>query len=308
MPKRYEYLTVDVFTDRPFAGNPVAVRPRAQGLTPDQMQRIASEFNYSESTFVLPPEDPANTARVRIFTPRYEVPFAGHPNLGTAHVVALLGERREERPLRSVVFEEAAGLVPVEIMRDAEGRAAGAILTAPQPLSLGKEVPPAVVAACDGLEPEEVVTSHHEPVFASVGLPFVIAEVAEDALGRVKTDIGAFTRAAEQFPSPSLRFSVHLYARTGGGTGRPDLRARMFAPLGGVPEDPATGSANGALAGLLAALAPEREAEFAFEIDQGVEMGRPSRLSVRVEKRGGEVGRARVGGRCVVMMEGGLAV
>jgi trans-2,3-dihydro-3-hydroxyanthranilate isomerase len=180
MPKRYSYITVDVFTDRAFAGNPLAVVTEASGLTPEQMQTIAAEFNYSESTFVLPPDDPSHTARVRIFTRQNEIPFAGHPNVGTAFVIALVAERNGKSIGPTVIFEEGAGRVPVDLLRDAEGRVMGATLTAPQPLTVGKTIPAAVVAECVGLEPTAVRTSNHEPVVASVGLPFVIAEVAAE--------------------------------------------------------------------------------------------------------------------------------
>jgi trans-2,3-dihydro-3-hydroxyanthranilate isomerase len=212
MLKRFQYITVDVFTDRAFAGNPVAVITDAQGLTTEQMQRVAAEFNYSESTFVLRPDDAARTARVRIFTPKNEVPFAGHPNIGTAFAIALVAQRSGKTLRPTLVFEEGAGLVPVELSRDNSGVVSGATLTAPQPLALGQQVPSATVAECVGLEPTAIITSHHAPVIASVGLPFVIAEIAEDALGRAKPNVGAFARAAARFPCPSGRFSVHRVA------------------------------------------------------------------------------------------------
>jgi trans-2,3-dihydro-3-hydroxyanthranilate isomerase len=302
--RRYEYVTVDVFTDRAFAGNPVAVVTDARGLTAEQMQGVAAEFNYSESTFVLPPDDPAHTASVRIFTPRDEIPFAGHPNVGTAFAIALLAERRGEVLGPTLVFEERAGLVPVELLRDPRGRVLGATLTAPEPLTLGLTVPAEIVAECAGLEPAAVVTSRHEPVIASVGLPFVIAEVAGDALGRAKPNAGAVALAAGRFPSRPGRFSLYLYAPVVERTGKATLRARMFAPLSGLLEDPATGSASGALAGLLASLAPDPDTVLELDIRQGVEMGRPSRLSATAEKRGGTVGRVSVGGHCVAMMQG----
>src|SRR5205823_4607766 len=147
--------------------------------------------NYSESTFVLPPEDPAHTARVRIFTRQNEIPFAGHPNVGTAFVLALLAERSGKTLGSTVVFEEGAGRVPVDVIRDTAGRVTGATLTAPQPLTVGKTIPAAVVAECVGLEQTAVITSRHEPISASVGLPFVIAEVADDALGAARPDARA---------------------------------------------------------------------------------------------------------------------
>lgn len=301
----HPYVTVDVFTERAFAGNPLAVVTDARGLGPEQMQAIAAEFGYPETTFVLPPEDPAHTARVRIFTPRREIPFAGHPNVGTAFVVARLAER-SGRPLGStLLFEEGAGLVPVDLLRDG-GRTTGAVLTAPQPLTLGVAVPARIVAECVGLAPGAVLTGRHEPVVASVGLAFVVAEVAIDAIGAAQPDVAAFTVAARDHPSEAGWFSLFLYARVAGRSDGVDLRARMFAPLGGIMEDPATGSANGALIALLTHLEPGPDARLALEVRQGVEMGRPSLLSISAEKRAGAVTRVRVGGRCAPVMEGTL--
>jgi trans-2,3-dihydro-3-hydroxyanthranilate isomerase len=302
----FPYLTLDVFTDRLFAGNPLAVVTDARGLTTDQMQAIAAEFNYSESTFVFPPDDSSHTAKVRIFSRTIEMPFAGHPNVGTAFALALLAERKGQTLASPVTLEELAGLVPVELIRDPVGRVQGATLTAPQPLTVGEAVPAAIVAACVGLEPAAIVTARHEPMHASVGLPFVIAEVAVDALSRAKPNVGAFADAAARFPTRPGTFSLHLYARTSGARGEPDLRARMFSPLGGTFEDPATGSANGALGALLASLAPEADVVLELDILQGAEMGRPSMLSVTAEKRGRILTRVRVGGRCVPVMEGSV--
>jgi trans-2,3-dihydro-3-hydroxyanthranilate isomerase len=308
MPTRYDYATVDVFTDRPFAGNPLAVVTDAVGLDARQMQAIAAEFNYSESTFVLPPEDPAHTARVRIFTRQNEVPFAGHPNVGTAFTLARLAERRG-RPLgATVLFEEAAGLVPVDLEWDATGHVVGATLTAPQPLGLEQKIPAAVIAACVGPDAGLVLTTSHEPIVASVGLPFVLAEVAPAAIAAARSDVVATADAARRFAFKTGRFSIHVYARTPGRPDGADLRARMFSPLGGTGEDPATGSANGALIALLASLEPAPDTHLALDVLQGVEIGRPSYLRVSAEKKAGVVTRVRVGGRCAPVMEGTLSV
>lgn len=308
MPKRYDYVTVDVFTDHAFAGNPLAVVTDATGLHAEQMQAIAAEFNYSESTFVLPPEDSAHTARVRIFTRQNEIPFAGHPNVGTAFTLARLAERSGKALGPTVLFEEAAGLVPVDLMRDPAGRVVGAILTAPQPLSLDRSIPAAVVAECVGLDAAAVLTSRHEPVVASVGLPFLLTEVTPEAIPAARSDARATALAARRFPFKTGRFSIHVYARTPGRADGADLRARMFSPLGGTGEDPATGSANAALIALLASLDPAADTVLALDVLQGVEMGRPSLLKVSAEKRGGAVTRVRVGGRCAPVMEGTLTV
>ena len=141
MPKTYSYITVDVFTDRAFAGNPLAVVPDARGLTSEQMQAIAAEFNYSESTFVLPPGHPSHSAQVRIFTRQNEIPFAGHPNVGTAFVIARMAERNGKAIGPTLVFEEKSGHVPVDLLRNNDGRLIGATLTAPQAFAVGRTIP-----------------------------------------------------------------------------------------------------------------------------------------------------------------------
>jgi trans-2,3-dihydro-3-hydroxyanthranilate isomerase len=295
----YEHVVVNVFTDETFGGNPLAVFPDAQGLSDAQMQALARQFNLSETTFVLPPENPAHTARVRIFTPAHELPFAGHPNVGTAYVLA----RRRQGRVMELAFEEPAGVVKIRVQHDAAGGVTGARITAPHSLSLGIEIPPETVAACAGLRPDEIRTESHPPLVASVGIGFVVAEVAGiEALSRARPDLGAFRNAAARFPEIADRFSLHLYAWHPGEATH--LRVRMFAPLGGILEDPATGSANAALAALLTSLAPGDEVELAYDIEQGVEMGRPSRILATGTKvaEGGVY--ATVSGNCVPVMRG----
>ena len=180
----FSFVTVDVFTDRRFGGNPLAVFPDARGMSDADMQSLAAEFNLSETTFVLPPADPANTARVRIFNRKSEMPFAGHPNVGTGWVLAQQG-RAKDGVLR---FEEIAGLVEVQVAPDS------VTIAAPQPLSLGPEMPVELVAGCVGLSTGEVMTTAHQPVSASVGNSFVIAEVTGEALTRAAPDIGQLPR------------------------------------------------------------------------------------------------------------------
>lgn len=288
----YRFVTVDVFTDTRFGGNQLAVFPDARGLTDKQMQSLAFEFNLSETTFVLPPSDPANTARVRIFNRVAEMPFAGHPNVGTAYVLAREGHGRDG-VLR---FEELAGLVEVRLERGADGAPTGAMIAAPQPLSVALELDAAAVAPTAGLSTSDVVTTAHRPVYASVGMPFIIAEVTGEALTRAVPDLAAARRVADAYPALKGRCAVLMYAQDG-----ERLRARMFAPLSGTFEDPATGSANAALAALLTKLSgAERRA---FTVVQGVEMGRPSLL--RLEGvRAGDGYRATVAGGCVPVLSG----
>jgi trans-2,3-dihydro-3-hydroxyanthranilate isomerase len=291
------YTTTDVFTDRAFGGNPLAVILDAGGLSTAQMQAIACEFNYSETTFVLPPRDAANDAQVRIFTVRSEIPFAGHPNVGTAFVVAT----RAARPAARLKFEEKAGLVPVEILME-QGGVVGAELTAPQPLRKLTPFRAEQAASCISLSAADIRNDRHSPLIASVGLPFLMVEVASrEALRKAKPDAAAFARI---FPCDGSD-AVYLYTRDVPAIEGCDLQARMFHPgSSGLAEDPATGSATVAAAALLADLASERDGELKLRIGQGVDMGRPSLLLTRVRKENGVVVSAHVGGRCVQMMEG----
>jgi trans-2,3-dihydro-3-hydroxyanthranilate isomerase len=287
----YAFETVDVFTSTRFGGNPLAVFTDARLLSDAQMQALAAEMNLSETCFVLPPTDPANNARVRIFNRTAEMPFAGHPNVGTAFVLA----RQLFAGADRLRFEEMAGLVEVRLLREA-GEIVGAEIDAPQPLTIHGELPSGDIAACLGLAPEMVLTVRHKPVRASVGVDFVLAEVAAEALPCALPDLSAFRRAAVASGLED-RLSVFFYAPPAQGP----LRARMFAPLSGTWEDPATGSANATLAAFLLSLGGERE--IAYEAIQGVEMGRPSRLNVRAWREAGGV-RASVGGRCVPVLAG----
>ena len=283
----FSFVTVDVFTDRRFGGNPLAVFPDARGMSDADMQSLAAEFNLSETTFVLPPADPANTARVRIFNRKSEMPFAGHPNVGTGWALAQQG-RATDRKLR---FEEIAGLVEVQVAPE------GATIAAPQPLSLGAEMPVELVAGCVGLSTGEVVTTAHRPVGASVGNSFVIAEVTGQALTRAAPDISRFREAARTYTAMGPnRLPLYLYAHDG-----ERIRARMFSPLSGTIEDPATGSAATPLAALLLSLTQDTERR--YDIAQGVEMGRPSRL-LCTARRAADGIRASVGGNCVPVLSG----
>jgi trans-2,3-dihydro-3-hydroxyanthranilate isomerase len=293
------FVTVDVFTDRPFGGNPLAVVPDARGVTTEQMQAIAAEFNLSETTFVLPPEDTAHTAQVRIFTPRAELPFAGHPNVGTAFVLAG-ATASAARPADgdAMTFEEKAGLVRIELIGDGSA-VTGARLAAPQGLSIGAKIPRETVAAACSLPPGDIATRLHAPCIASCGLPLIFAAVTSRsalAAARPRTDVFA------QHIPVSLATGIHLYVE--GTQPGADIEARMFAPLFGVVEDPATGSANMALAALLAALAPERDLRLERRISQGVDMGRPSLMAASAEKKDGDVVAAHIGGSCVRVMSG----
>lgn len=295
------YVTVDVFTERAFGGNPLAVVLDAGGLSTEQMQAIATEFNYSETTFVLPPREANHDAIVRIFTVTAELPFAGHPNVGTAFVLA----SRASRPPAQLLFEEKAGLVAIDILKSGE-RVSGAELTAPQALKRMSAFSPETVAACLCLSASDIRTDHHAPHVVSVGMPFVVTELASrEALRRAKPDAAAFAKALPRDDASAIWF----YTRdVPSGEGPLDLQARMFFPgASGLIEDPATGSATVAAAALLADL-DASDGELKLRIGQGFDMGRPSLLLTRVVKRSGRIVSAHIGGACVTMMEGTLAV
>lgn len=271
-----DYVVLDVFTEVPFGGNPLAVIPDASGLPEAALQKVAREFNFSESTFVFPPTDADHTARVRIFTPASELPFAGHPTIGTAVALARQGLGPD------MVFELGVGPINVH------ATGGSARFTTRHPLSRVEGLDPALVAACAGLGASEIAVP---PVVASVGLPFVLAEIENvEALAAATPDVGAFRRAQEANGFPG---SLYLYVRDGA-----QIRARMFAPPHGILEDPATGSAASALA---AHLAEAQGGTAQFSISQGVEMGRPSLIEVAVED-----GAITVSGRAVEVMRGTL--
>lgn len=283
---RYRFLTCDVFTDRRFGGNQLAVLPEAEGLSAAQMQAVAAEFNYSETTFVLPPADPTHLARLRIFTPKAEIPFAGHPTVGTALALVWLGRAPETG---EIVLEEPAGSVPVRLTPGS------AELTAPAAPEHGPMLPTAPLAAALGLDEGDVLDRDGLPCVASAGTDFLFVELASRAaLARA--------RIAGNPPEPGGK-GVFLFTRQGTDPGF-DLHARMFAPAFGIAEDPATGSAAAALAGFLAGRPNVADGWHGWRIAQGLEMGRPSRIKARALRQDGRVAEVRVGGKAVPVVEG----
>ena len=293
-----DFVTLDVFTSRPFGGNPLAVFPDGRGLDGATMQAIATEFNLSETVFLLPPPDGSDAiATVRIFTPVAELPFAGHPNVGAAYYVASNGGVFGRDAGSGFVFDEKAG--PVECFVEGAGDALQTAIMAPKPLSIGDEIDVETVAACATLDPSSVETAAHKPAYASVGLPFVTAQLRSlDDLARARPGSGAFAQALEHHHPDNDFFSLYLYVRDPADPSQ--IRSRMFAPLSNIPEDPATGSAAAALAALLATL---DGGDRRYDIVQGVEMGRRSDIVATVSD-----GRVRVGGPCVAMQRGTLTL
>lgn len=294
------YSIVDVFTIRRFAGNPVAVIGDAKGLTRNEMQSIAQEFGFSETTFVLPPSDGSSNAKVRIFTPFDEIPFAGHPNIGTAFVV---GSQETAAVVGgdTLVFDEIGGRVPVVLRRE-QGRVVGARITAPQKLEILGDCDAAMIAGCLGLSDDQISSARITPCVASVGLPFAFAEITDEAaLGAIEPNIAAFKAAQACGPETVDGFAISAFVVTSDSEGQFDIRARVFSPLGHPPEDPATGSAAGALTSLLAASSGHTICR--ARIQQGLEMGRPSLIEVEVPGAGAH---AEITGNCVYVSSGAL--
>lgn len=296
------YSIVDVFTQTRFAGNPVAVIHDASALDTEQMQAIAQEFGFSETTFILPPEKAGFHARVRIFTPHDEVPFAGHPNIGTAFVMGRQATAGQGVLPDIAVLDELGGPVHVKIVREDE-QVVGAEIEAPQALQLLGDVPVDVMAACLRLAGDKIVTRHVEPCVASVGLPFAFVELTDlDALGAVAPDIPSFRTAAETGPVTVDGFAICAFVVVDEAASQFVIRSRVLSPLGHPPEDPATGSASGALGALLTSVSDLSSTSFA--ITQGVEMGRTSDIAVEVAASGP----VRIRGHCVEVSTGTMLV
>jgi len=294
------YLTVDVFTNHVFGGNQLAVFPDASEIPPDLMPLIAREFNYSETTFVLPPTDPKHTRRVRIFTPGSELAFAGHPTVGTAHVLATIGAIELTGDETRIVFEEGVGPVPVTI-RAKEGRPTFAQLSVAKLPEVGPPPPRADrLAAMLSLDPGDLVGNDMPPEAISCGTPFLFVPLRDRrALARIRVRTDLWEDTLRGYVTQMVMvFALDPERPTS------DVRARMFAPLIGVPEDPATGSAAVGLGGYLAARDPRFDGTLRWILEQGFEMGRPSILEVEADKRAGKVLAVRVGGESVVVCEG----
>lgn len=294
------YLTVDVFTDAMFGGNQLAVFPDASAIPPSAMPKIAREFNYSETTFVLPPSDPKHTRRVRIFTPGGELAFAGHPTVGTAHVLAAIGDVKLSGAETKIVFEEGVGPVPVTI-RAESGKPVFAQLSVAKLPEVGPQPPRAEkLAAMLSLAPDDLVGNDMPAEAISCGTPFLFIPLRDRAaVGRARVKGDLF----EQILRGYWTTKVMVFALDGE---RPDsdVRARMFAPDIGVPEDPATGSAAVGLGGYLASRDPRFDGTLQWIVEQGFEMGRPSILEVEADKRGGKITGVRVGGKSILVCEG----
>jgi trans-2,3-dihydro-3-hydroxyanthranilate isomerase len=283
----FDFVLVDVFSDRAFGGNQLAVFPDAAGIADETMQQLAREFNFSETTFVLPPSDPSSTCRVRIFTPNQELPFAGHPTVGTAAVLASL------RGEKQFVFEEGIGPVAVVV----DGELIRFHLRSPR-YERSSEAPPAAAIAKALSLPEDAIA---DCWYGGVGLKFCFVRLAgPELVDRAVLDKAAWEAAGTWSPM------LYLFAGDFRDGGR--VHARMFAPAVGVDEDPATGSACASLIASLAQRSPERDGSWHLRIDQGVAMGRPSALEGTARKEDGQITEVIVGGRATIVAHGTMTL
>ncbi|QEL26110.1 PhzF family phenazine biosynthesis protein [Bosea sp. F3-2] len=295
------FVTLDVFTTRRHAGNPLAVVLQSEGLDTEAMQAIAREFNLSETVFVSPPEKPGHRASVRIFTPGGELPFAGHPTVGTAVWLALTDDA-EGRPADMLVLEEKVG--PVSCAVEVKGSHAGhAVFTLPRlPERIAQPVADAVLAEALGLDAGDLGFDEHRPSAFSAGVAYTMVPVARrEAVAQARVAGAAFERAMAETPNGN----AFIYCRETAEAGH-HYHARMFWPGAGVVEDPATGSAVAAFAGAVMASDKPDDGDHRFVIEQGYEMGRPSQIALELSVRSGALVSARIGGSAVVVSEGVL--
>ena len=302
---KLEFHTLDVFTGTKFCGNPLAVVLGADHLTTEQMQTVTKEFNLSETTFVMKPENPMHTAKVRIFFPGGEMPFAGHPTLGTAVLLAEMKNKPGCSFETKILLELKAGLTPVRISRIAD-RISG-IFTAPViPFHVDLPVPAvADAAAALNLEPEDIGFDGHGLALLEGGPRFFYVPVKTRA---------ALEKSAVCEPmwgkilKPLKGIDAAYVYRRGGEGADTSFRARMYAPGGGIPEDPATGSATALLAAQLLKAEHLSDGNHVWHLEQGYEMGRPSNLRLEADVALGQLSQVRVGGQAVRMMSGEIEI
>ena len=299
------FHTLDVFTGSTFGGNPLGVFPDAIHLPSDLMQRIALEMNLSETVFIGPPETPEGTARVRIFTPGVEVPFAGHPTVGTAIFLAARGVRAPVGDGEiTLILEENVGPVPVEVRLENGAPVFARFTTAMLPEHRPSPHSCEDLARMVGLEPEDVCPEGFSPEMVSCGLPYHVIPVRTiEAVKRAALDMSLWKRMV----ADGWAHHVYVICMEGEGEGV-DVRVRMFAPGSGVPEDPATGSAAAALGGYLSMVDGREEGSLSWTIEQGIEIGRPSIIHVEADRARGATTAVRVGGSAVFVSRGTMVV
>jgi trans-2,3-dihydro-3-hydroxyanthranilate isomerase len=294
---RRRFVTLDVFTDRRFAGNPLAVVLDAEGIETEVMQAVAREFNLSETVFVLPPADRAHRARIRILTPARELPFAGHPTVGAA---VLLGRGDGEAGVRDIVLEEAVGLIRchVHTIDQAHGRAHFSVPKLP--FGAGPASETETIAAALSLAANDIGFGAYRPQRWSAGLAFTFVPVrSREAIARASPEPTHFESAFGQ-DGPGMAYLFCAETVEAGNS----FHARMFAPGYGVREDPATGSAAAAMAGLIAATEHPADGLHDYRIEQGYEMGRPSLIELGLTVKDGALAAVEIGGHAVTVSEG----
>lgn len=301
------FYTLDVFTDRTFGGNPLGVFPDATHLSTELMQRVALEMNLSETVFLGPPETEGGTARVRIFTPGREVPFAGHPTVGTA--IFLASQQAPADGDLTLILEENVGPVPVVVHFENGAPVFAKFTTAVLPEHRPSPHSVAEVAALIGVDPTDIggvgpSGSELEIEQVSCGLEYFIIPVRTiAAVQRTVLDMSRWKRML----ADAWAHHVYVVCMEGEGKGV-DVHVRMYAPGSGVPEDPATGSAAAALGGYLSAADGRDDVSLAWVVEQGLEMGRPSLLHVEADRTDGSTSAVRVGGGAVAVSRGTMAV
>jgi trans-2,3-dihydro-3-hydroxyanthranilate isomerase len=299
---RARFYTLDVFTDRIFGGNPLAVFPDATKIPESALQSIALELNLSETVFVYLPTDPKHTRRVRIFTPVCEMPFAGHPTVGCAFALAALGEISLEGEAR-IVLEEGVGPVPVLVRGEFKKPTFAQLSVAKLP-ETGPPPPGRThLAEMLSIDPSDILGGMTGPQAISCGFPFLMVPLRDlDAVRRARVRMEQWDAALKSYWAPD----VMVFARDAEREGV--IRARVFVPSQGIIEDPATGSAVAALGGYLAARESAASGNFSYVVEQGFEIKRPSILELEVDKADGEVTAVRVGGSAVMVSEGMMEV
>jgi trans-2,3-dihydro-3-hydroxyanthranilate isomerase len=294
------FVTLDVFTGTPLAGNPLAVVLDGEGLSSGRMQAIAREFNLSETVFVMPSANPTRRADIRIFTPRYELPFAGHPTVGSA---ALLALRDGMKAGDSLTLGETVGPVACTVTGVGDGKAGVRFRLPKLPEVWGPGMSRDGMAEALGLAPEDIGFANHAPAQFGAGVPYDLAPVASlEALAKVNITAENF----ERFFGPSSHPSVFVYSRDPHAPEGRGYRGRMFFRTAGLAEDPATGSAVAAFAGVVMAFDRPGDGEHRLIIEQGWEMGRPSQIELTLEVSGGALTAAHIGGEAVIISEGML--
>ncbi|MBW7887263.1 MAG: PhzF family phenazine biosynthesis protein [Bacteroidetes bacterium] len=299
---KFKYYTCDVFTEKRFGGNQLAVFPSAEHIPEKFLPAITKEFNFSETAFIYPPQNTAHTKRVRIFTPGAELPFAGHPTIGAAFVLAAIGEISLEAEETTIVLEEGVGSVPVKII--SKNRT-------PEFLQLTAAKRPEFFSAPDGKAIMEFLSlsandwNDNYPVqIVSCGVPFLFVSVTSlEALRRISVNVQKLDQTLRNYSSQDVFVFAEQEEQS-----HVDFRVRMFAPVMGIPEDPATGSAAASFAGYLAQQNSLYNGTLQWKIEQGIEMGRPSQLFLEAEKANGTISATRVGGSAVLVCEGILEI